>query len=70
MIHISALTDDYYYFDEELLRLVGYNRRRIFQVGNEVTVKLNRVNLENREIDFVLDEPETRPAKKKSRGKR
>jgi ribonuclease R len=70
MIHISALTDDYYYFDEELLRLVGYNRRRIFQVGNEVTVKLNRVSLENREIDFVLDEPETRPAKKKSRGTR
>jgi ribonuclease R len=70
LIHISALTDDYYHFDEELLRLVGYNRRRIFQVGDDIAVKLNRVNLENREIDFVLDEPVTRAARKQSRGRR
>jgi ribonuclease R len=70
LIHISNLTDDYYHFDEELLRLVGYNRRRIFQVGDVVAVKLNRVNLENREIDFVLDEPLTKPDRKRPRGRR
>jgi len=70
MIHISALEDDYYHFDEELLRLVGYNRRRIVQVGDAVTVRLKRVDLENREIDFVLDEPDNPAPGRRPKGRR
>jgi ribonuclease R len=54
LVHVSSLVDDFYQFEEDLHRLVGQNRRRIFQVGGEVRVTVQKVNLERREIDFAL----------------
>lgn len=59
LVHVTALQDDYYHFEEDLQRLVGYNRRRIFQIGDSVQVRLVRVDLDGREIDFELDEAST-----------
>lgn len=56
LVHISSLADDFYHFEEELQRLVGAHRRRVFQVGSEVRVRVARVSLERREIDFELVE--------------
>jgi len=70
LVHISSLTDDYYHFDEELQRLIGYNRRRTFQVGDAAEVTLVRVDLESREIDFVLRELDDKPRKKPARVRR
>jgi ribonuclease R len=54
LVHISSLSDDFYHFEEDRQRLLGANRRRIFQVGGEVTVRVAKVSLERREIDFDL----------------
>lgn len=54
LIHIATLVDDFYEFDEELHRLVGQRRRRIFRIGDALTVQLVKVNLERRELDFEL----------------
>ncbi|ABA89391.1 exoribonuclease R [Syntrophotalea carbinolica DSM 2380] len=54
LVHVATLTDDYYEFDEELHRLVGQRRRKIFRIGEVVTVQLVKVNLERRELDFEL----------------
>lgn len=54
LVHISSLGDDFYQYEEELHRLIGQNRRRQFQIGDPVRVTVERVNLERREIDFVL----------------
>jgi ribonuclease R len=71
LLHISALQDDYYHFEEDLQRLVGYNQRRVFQVGVPIKVRLVRVNLDSREIDFVPDVPAPRPQlSRRGRGKR
>ena len=70
LVHISSLTDDYYHFDEELQRLIGYNRRRIFQVGDPVELRLVRVDLESREIDFVLRALDEKPRNKPARVRR
>jgi len=70
LVHISSLTDDYYHFDEELQRLIGYNRRRIFQVGETVEVRLARVDLESREIDFVLRDLDNIPHKQAAKARR
>lgn len=53
LVHIRDLTDDFYQFEEDLQRLVGTGRRRIFQVGDELEVRLVRVDTGGREIDFV-----------------
>ena len=61
LVHVSSLSDDFYHYEEDLHRLIGEHRRRIFQVGVPVRVRLANVNLPRREIDFVLVETETRP---------
>jgi ribonuclease R len=54
LVHISTLADDFYHYEEDRHRMVGQNRRRIFQVGDAVRVRVVKVNLERREIDFHL----------------
>lgn len=71
LVHISSLKDDFYTFEEDLHRLLGQHRRRIFQVGDEVLVRVAKVDLERREIDFVLAEapparPQVRPPLRRS----
>ncbi|MFO7982951.1 MAG: ribonuclease R [Desulfuromonadales bacterium] len=64
LVHISSLEDDFYHFEEERLRLIGENSRRIFQVGEKVTIRVNDVKLARREMDFVLaDQEESGPSK-------
>jgi len=62
LVHISSIADDFYVFEEDLHRLIGQHRRRIFQVGAEVRVTVAKVNLDRREIDFVLAEEESGPS--------
>jgi ribonuclease R len=56
LVHISSLGDDFYQFEEDRQRLVGTHRRRVFQIGDEIRVRLVKVSLERREIDFELVE--------------
>lgn len=56
LVHISSLGDDFYHYEEDLHRLVGQHRRRIFQVGEQLQVRVRAVNLERREIDLELAE--------------
>jgi ribonuclease R len=69
LVHISSIADDFYVYEEDLHRLVGQHRRRIFQIGDEVRVTVAKVDLDRREIDFVLagEEPGTGVAGPKSR---
>jgi ribonuclease R len=60
LVHISSIADDFYVFEEDLHRLVGQHRRRIFQIGDEVQVTVAKVDLERREIDFVLADEESK----------
>ncbi|GAB4560284.1 MAG: ribonuclease R [Geothermobacteraceae bacterium] len=53
LVHVSRIEDDVYYFDEDLQRLVGYNRHTIFQIGDRLKVRVDRVDLEAQRIDFI-----------------
>jgi ribonuclease R len=54
LVHVSTLTDDYYQYEESLHRLIGQRRRRIFQIGTEVLVRLKKVDVDRRELDLEL----------------
>jgi ribonuclease R len=54
LIHVSSLTSDYYHFDEVRHRLVGERSGLMFGLGEEVTVSVGKVNLDDRKIDFDL----------------
>ena len=82
LVHVSALTSDYYHYDEVRHRLSGERSGVVFGLGDAVTVKVASVNLEERKIDFELleggrklrgakrskDEGD-KPSKRKSRSK-
>lgn len=55
LVHVSTLTDDYYHFHENLYALIGERTRRRFRLGDTVVVRLTRVDVDTRQIDFALD---------------
>ncbi len=55
LLHVSNLGGDYYIYDERDLCL--YNRRngKRFNIGDKLSVRLIRVDIEQRKIDFSLN---------------
>lgn len=58
LVHISALEDDYYVYDEKHHCLIGERTRKIYRLGDTVRIKVLGASLAKRTIDFVLSEPE------------
>ncbi len=56
LVRMSDLDDDYYEFDEKNYSLIGRRLKRVFRLGDKVTVKLIRVDEEKREVDFLIVE--------------
>ena len=54
LVHIKELTDDYYIYDEKMYTLIGRDTERILRLGDEVRVKVARVNPEEGKVDFNL----------------
>ena len=54
MIPIRELDDDFYIFDEKNYALVGRHKHKEYQLGDEITVKIWRTNLEKKQLDFKL----------------
>jgi ribonuclease R len=54
MVPIRELDDDFYIFDERNYALVGRHKHKTYQLGDEVTVKIWRTNLERKQLDFLL----------------
>ncbi len=54
LIHVSSLTDDYYHFNQLQQSLVGKRTQRRFSLGERVMVRLDKVDVERRFIDFSL----------------
>ncbi|WP_439001673.1 ribonuclease R [Pediococcus damnosus] len=61
LVHISQMKDDYYEYVENQMALVGRNTHRTYQIGQEIEVKLVRVDKDQREVDFDLLHPENTP---------
>ena len=58
MVPLRDLSSDYYEFDEDNYRLVGRRTKRIYNLGDKVRYRVERTNLERRQLDFSLIEDE------------
>ena len=58
LVHISAIPGDYWELENGGMGLVGQRTGRRWQMGDEVRVRLSRVDLTQRQIDFELVDPE------------
>ena len=65
MVHVSSLNDDWYEYRSRQNRLVGRRNRRIYQLGDEVVVKVTKVDVLRNQIDLdiVGTEPESSQGK-------
>lgn len=54
LVHITGLPSDYYHFDTAKQRLVGDRTKRVFKLGDSLNVRVVRVDLDERKIDFDL----------------
>ena len=62
MVPLRNLTGDYYEFDEDNYRLVGRRHHRVYNLGDKVRFRVERANLERRQLDFGLVEDDAMPA--------
>jgi ribonuclease R len=54
LVHLSTLTDDYYRFDPSTHTLEGRRSGRTYRLGDTVTVRIARVDLDRRQLDFHI----------------
>ncbi len=56
LIRLRDIENDFYIFDERHYSITGRNSGKTLRLGDRVKVKLKRVDLEKRELDFALIE--------------
>lgn len=53
-LHVSYMIDDFYLYDEKTMSLVGRHKKKRYSIGSLLNVRIDRVDLEEREIIFGL----------------
>jgi ribonuclease R len=71
MIHLSALSDDFYVFDSATRTLTGSRTRREFRLGDPVRVVIAAVDIDRRQLELRIADkqakkPNRHPASKQS----
>lgn len=54
LVHVTALNNDYYHFDTGKHRLLGERTNTVYRLADKLHVKVMRVNMDDRKIDFEL----------------
>ncbi len=54
MVRLRDITDDFYVLDEKNYCLIGQRKKKKYQLGDEVSIKVKKVDLSKRQIDFSL----------------
>ena len=56
MVRIRDIKSDYYVFDEKQYAIVGQSTKHIYQLGDDVVVRVKNADLERKHLDFNLIE--------------
>jgi ribonuclease R len=54
MVRYNEMPGDYYYLDEENYRVIGQSFGKVFRLGDQVKVKVKKVDLAKKKLDFVI----------------
>lgn len=66
LVHVVSLTNDYYFYDAVHHRLVGERSGMIYKLGDTVVVRVAKVDVDERKIDFELEGTPAGSSKRKS----
>ena len=56
MVRIRDIKNDYYIFDEKQYAIIGQSTKHMYQLGDEVVIKVKKTDLERKHLDFTLIE--------------
>jgi ribonuclease R len=54
LIRLSDMSDDYYHFHELHMVLIGERTSKVYRIGDEVKIRVSRVNMDDHTIDFEM----------------
>jgi ribonuclease R len=54
MIRLRDISDDFYTLDEKNYAIIGQRKKKVYQLGDEVTIRVKNVDLTKKQIDFSL----------------
>lgn len=54
LVHVTNMTDDYYRFDDRQMMMIGERGGKQFRIGDEVTVRVADVKIEESSVDFEI----------------
>jgi ribonuclease R len=52
LVHVTSLANDYYHYESGSQRLVGERTGKAYSLGERMRVRVHRVDMESRKIDF------------------
>lgn len=56
LISLNTLMDDFYVFNADKMCVTGEHTKKTYSLGDKVTIIVNKADVENRTIDFLLSE--------------
>ncbi|MBB6730600.1 ribonuclease R [Cohnella zeiphila] len=62
LIRLSDMSDDYYHFHELHMALIGERTSKVYRIGDEVRIRVARVNMDEYAIDFEMVDMRPRQA--------
>ncbi|WEK56249.1 MAG: ribonuclease R [Candidatus Cohnella colombiensis] len=66
LIRLSDLSDDYYHFHELHMALIGERTSKVYRIGDEVKIRVARVNMDEHTIDFEMVDMKSRSGNRMS----
>lgn len=54
LVHVSAMKDDYYIYDEKSYNYIGERTGKVYSLGDLIDVRVDACNREERTIDFSI----------------
>jgi ribonuclease R len=54
MIRLRDISDDFYTLDEKNYAIIGQRKKKVYQLGDEVMIRVKNVDLTKKQIDFSL----------------
>ena len=54
LVKVSSIKNDHYLFDEKKYALIGRQTKVSYQLGQKVKIKIQKADLERKQMDFVL----------------
>ncbi|MGM9534379.1 MAG: ribonuclease R family protein, partial [Intestinibacter sp.] len=54
LVRMVDMNDDFYNYNEDTYSLIGERTKNVYRIGDQVRIKVSKVNVDFREIDFEL----------------